>query len=153
MALCNFSTLNLGAHIVVACPGRLLDLINQKHVNLHRTTYVVMDEADRMLDMGFEPQIRKVVGQVRKDRQTLMFSATWPQTVQKLANDFMNDPTQVNKFSIFVSFTLLKIYIGHQGLAANANIKQIVEVIQEDEKADKFNAFFRTAVQDGQKVC
>ena len=85
----------LGAHIVVACPGRLLDLINQKHVNLHRTTYVVMDEADRMLDMGFEPQIRKVVGQVRKDRQTLMFSATWPQSVQKLANDFMNDPTQV----------------------------------------------------------
>ena len=82
---------------MVACPGRLLDLINQKHVNLHRTTYVVMDEADRMLDMGFEPQIRKVVGQIRKDRQTLMFSATWPQTVQKLANDFMNDPTQVSK--------------------------------------------------------
>ena len=84
-----------GAHIVVACPGRLLDLINQKKLNLHRTTYVVMDEADRMLDMGFEPQIRKVVGQIRKDRQTLMFSATWPTSVQKLANDFMNDPTQV----------------------------------------------------------
>ena len=84
-----------GAHIVVACPGRLLDLINQKKLNLHRTTYLVMDEADRMLDMGFEPQIRKVVGQIRKDRQTLMFSATWPDSVQKLAHDFMNDPTQV----------------------------------------------------------
>ena len=84
-----------GAHIVVACPGRLLDLINQKKLNLHRTTYLVMDEADRMLDMGFEPQIRKVVGQIRKDRQTLMFSATWPDSVQKLAHDFMTDPTQV----------------------------------------------------------
>ena len=84
-----------GAHIVVACPGRLLDLINQKKLNLHRTTYLVMDEADRMLDMGFEPQIRKVVGQIRKDRQTLMFSATWPDSVQKLAHDFMNEPTQV----------------------------------------------------------
>ena len=87
--------ITLGAHIVVACPGRLLDLINQKKLNLHRTTYLVMDEADRMLDMGFEPQIRKVVGQIRKDRQTLMFSATWPDSVQKLAHDFMNDPTQV----------------------------------------------------------
>ena len=87
--------LNKGAHIVVACPGRLLDLLNQNKINLHRTTYLVMDEADRMLDMGFEPQIRKVVGQIRKERQTLMFSATWPTSVQKLAADFMTDATQV----------------------------------------------------------
>ena len=89
------SELNKGAHVVVACPGRLLDLLNQNKINLHRTTYLVIDEADRMLDMGFEPQIRKVVGQVRKERQTLMFSATWPNQVQKLATDFMVDATQV----------------------------------------------------------
>ena len=93
------SELNRGAHIVVACPGRLLDLLNQGKVNLHRTTYLVMDEADRMLDMGFEPQIRKVLGQVRKERQTLMFSATWPTTVQKLATDFMTEATQVSATS------------------------------------------------------
>lgn len=132
------SLLNKGAHIVVACPGRLLDLINQKKLNLHRTTYVVMDEADRMLDMGFEPQIRKVVGQIRKDRQTLMFSATWPTSVQKLANDFMNDPTQ--------------IYIGNEGLAVNSNIKQIIDVITENEKQEKFMTFFHESIQKGHKI-
>jgi ATP-dependent RNA helicase DDX5/DBP2 len=87
--------LNKGAHIVVACPGRLLDLLNQGKINLHRTTYLVLDEADRMLDMGFEPQIRKVIGQIRAERQTLMFSATWPKSVQTLAADFATSATKV----------------------------------------------------------
>ena len=71
---------------MIATPGRLIDMLETQKTNLRRITYLVMDEADRMLDMGFEPQIRKIVSQIRPDRQTLMFSATWPKDVQKLAN-------------------------------------------------------------------
>jgi len=75
-----------GAEIIIATPGRLKDIIERHVLVLSQCRYVVMDEADRMLDMGFEPQIRKIVSQIRPDRQTLMFSATWPKDVQKLAN-------------------------------------------------------------------
>lgn len=78
--------LQRGVEIVIATPGRLIDMLETQKTNLRRVTYLVMDEADRMLDMGFEPQIRKIVSQIRPDRQTLMFSATWPKDVQKLAN-------------------------------------------------------------------
>lgn len=56
---------------------------------MRRVTYLVLDEADRMLDMGFEPQMRKIVSQIRPDRQTLMFTATWPKEVENIARDFM----------------------------------------------------------------
>ena len=78
--------LQRGVEIVIATPGRLIDMLETQKTNLRRVTYLVMDEADRMLDMGFEPQIRKIISQIRPDRQTLMFSATWPKDVQKLAN-------------------------------------------------------------------
>jgi superfamily II DNA/RNA helicase len=78
--------LQRGVEIVIATPGRLIDMLETQKTNLRRVTYLVMDEADRMLDMGFEPQIRKIVSQIRPDRQTLMVSATWPKDVQKLAN-------------------------------------------------------------------
>lgn len=92
-----------GVEICIATPGRLLDLLNEGRTNLRRITYLVMDEADRMLDMGFEPQIRKIVDQIRPDRQTLMWSATWPREVQSLARDFLNDPIQVNIGSLEIS--------------------------------------------------
>lgn len=85
-----------GAEIVVACPGRLMDLLEGGATNLKRTTFLVLDEADRMLDMGFEPQIRRIVSQIRPDRQTLMYSATWPHSVNALARDFCREePVQV----------------------------------------------------------
>lgn len=73
-----------------------------------------------MLDMGFEPQIRKIIEQIRPDRQVLMWSATWPKEVQSLAEDFLTDYIQIN--------------IGSLSLAANHNIRQIVEICQEEEK-------------------
>ena len=87
--------LQSGADLVVATPGRLIDLLDMGKTNLHRCTYLVMDEADRMLDMGFEPQIRTIVSQVRPDRQTCMWSATWPKEVQTLARDFQTNAIQV----------------------------------------------------------
>ncbi|TFK47757.1 DEAD-domain-containing protein [Heliocybe sulcata] len=115
--------LQRGVEIVIATPGRLIDMLETQKTNLRRVTYLVMDEADRMLDMGFEPQIRKIVGQIRPDRQTLMFSATWPKDVQKLANDFLKDFIQVN--------------IGSMELTANHNIRQVVEICSEFEKRAK----------------
>ncbi|XP_072157178.1 ATP-dependent RNA helicase p62 isoform X2 [Bemisia tabaci] len=109
--------------LVVATPGRLLDLLQMEATNLKRTSFVVIDEADRMLDMGFEYQLRKLLNQVRPDRQLVMWSATWPQSVQKLASDFLGDYVQ--------------IHVGNKDLAANHNIKQIVEVCHEFEKQDK----------------
>ncbi|ELU40425.1 RNA helicase [Rhizoctonia solani AG-1 IA] len=115
--------LQRGVEIVIATPGRLIDMLETGKTNLRRITYLVMDEADRMLDMGFEPQIRKIVGQIRPDRQTLMFSATWPKDVQKLASDFLTDFMQVN--------------IGSMELTANHNIKQNVEICTDFEKRSK----------------
>lgn len=84
-----------GVEIVIATPGRLIDFLESGTTNLRRVTYLVLDEADRMLDMGFEKQIRKIVSQIRPDRQTLMWSATWPKEVQALARDFLTDYIQV----------------------------------------------------------
>uniref|UniRef100_A0A667ZX84 RNA helicase n=1 Tax=Myripristis murdjan TaxID=586833 RepID=A0A667ZX84_9TELE len=83
--------LERGVEICIATPGRLIDFLEAGKTNLRRCTYLVLDEADRMLDMGFEPQIRKIVDQIRPDRQTLMWSATWPKEVRQLAEDFLRE--------------------------------------------------------------
>ncbi|XP_053273630.1 probable ATP-dependent RNA helicase DDX17 [Pleuronectes platessa] len=115
--------LERGVEICIATPGRLIDFLEGGKTNLRRCTYLVLDEADRMLDMGFEPQIRKIVDQIRPDRQTLMWSATWPKDVRQLAEDFLRDSVQIN--------------IGALELSANHNILQIVDVCMENEKDHK----------------
>jgi len=112
--------LRQGAHLLVATPGRLIDFLQDGTTNLRRTTFMVLDEADRMLDMGFEPQIRQIFSQTRPERQTLMWSATWPMKVQALAHEFFNDP--------------LTIHVGSTELRANPSVTQRIHVVSEFEK-------------------
>ena len=87
--------LHRGADIVVATPGRLLDLANQRQINLSRVEYLVLDEADRMLDMGFIVDIRKIIAMLPKKRQNLMFSATFADEIKKLAEQILHNPAQI----------------------------------------------------------
>jgi ATP-dependent RNA helicase RhlE len=84
-----------GVELVVATPGRLRDLINQGHVDLRSVEVLILDEADRMLDMGFMPEIKKIVALVPKQRQTLLFSATMPREISDLAYGLLTDPVRV----------------------------------------------------------
>jgi ATP-dependent RNA helicase RhlE len=87
--------LNRGVHIAVATPGRLLDLMNQGHLRLDAIEVFILDEADRMLDMGFIHDVKKIIAAVPNKRQTLLFSATMPNSVQGLADGLLRDPVRV----------------------------------------------------------
>ncbi|MBK8989329.1 MAG: DEAD/DEAH box helicase [Chloroflexi bacterium] len=87
--------LKRGAEIVVACPGRLLDLVSESSIDLSTVEVLVLDEADRMFDMGFLPDIRRILKLVPQRRQTLFFSATMPDDIRKLANDILKNPVTV----------------------------------------------------------
>ncbi|ONL97297.1 DEAD-box ATP-dependent RNA helicase 24 [Zea mays] len=112
-----FKELKAGCEIVIATPGRLIDLLKMKALKMFRATYLVLDEADRMFDLGFEPQIRSIVGQIRPDRQTLLFSATMPYKVERLAREILTDP--------------IRVTVGQVG-GANEDIKQVVNVLPSD---------------------
>lgn len=87
--------LKQGVEIVVACPGRLLDHISQGTINLSHLEVLVLDEADQMFDMGFLPDIRRILKQIPQERQTLLFSATMPPDIRNLANDILRNPVTV----------------------------------------------------------
>lgn len=88
--------LNKGAHILVATPGRLLDLMNQGYIHLNQLEVFVLDEADRMLDMGFLPDLKKIIKQLPKERQSLFFSATMPPNIVDLSKQLLTNPISVN---------------------------------------------------------
>ncbi|KAG8897347.1 pre-mRNA processing RNA-helicase, partial [Tulasnella sp. 417] len=114
-----------GAEIAVCTPGRMIDLLTANSgrvTNLKRVTYLVLDEADRMFDMGFEPQVMKIVNNIRPDRQTVLFSATFPKQMDSLARKILRKP--------------LEITVGGRSVVA-AEIEQIVEVRAEETKFNR----------------
>ncbi|KAJ2113239.1 pre-mRNA processing RNA-helicase, partial [Coemansia sp. RSA 922] len=114
--------LKRGAEIVVCTPGRLIDLLcanSGRVTNLHRVTYLVLDEADRMFDMGFEPQVTKIVQSVRPSRQTVLFSATFPRQMEALARKILRRP--------------LEIVVGGRALIP-PEVTQHVEVVESKDK-------------------
>lgn len=114
--------LKRGAEIIVCTPGRMIDLLaaNAGRVtNLRRVSYVVLDEADRMFDMGFEPQVMKIMANIRPDRQTVLFSATFPRNMEALARKTLTKPVE--------------IVVGGKSVVA-PEIQQIVEVRDDDKK-------------------
>jgi len=112
--------LRQGVDILIATPGRLIDFMKSQTTNMKRVTYLVLDEADRMLDMGFKPQIQQIVSQIRPDRQVLMFSATWPKEVDAMANGFFYNKEDV-----------LKVICGSEDIKANERITQHIEVMKD----------------------
>ncbi|PIN13308.1 RNA helicase [Handroanthus impetiginosus] len=116
------SELKRGAEIVVCTPGRMIDILctsGGKITNLRRVTYLVLDEADRMFDMGFEPQITRIVQNTRPDRQTVLFSATFPRQVEILARKVLNKPVEIQ--------------VGGRSVV-NKDITQLVEVRPESDR-------------------
>ncbi|KAF2363371.1 DEAD/DEAH box helicase domain [Trinorchestia longiramus] len=126
---------NRSAQLVVATPGRLLDFLDMRQISLGQCSYLVLDEADRMLDMGFEPQIRSIVQHTRSDRQTLMWSATWPSEVQELAASFLTDPVQLS--------------VGSTELRANPDISQCIHICSNYDKLKMLGDLLREML-DGQ---
>ncbi|XP_062015496.1 DEAD-box ATP-dependent RNA helicase 42-like [Rosa rugosa] len=116
------SELKRGTEIVVCTPGRMIDILctsGGKITNLRRVTFLVMDEADRMFDMGFEPQITRIVQNIRPGRQTVLFSATFPRQVEVLARKVLDKPVEIQ--------------VGGRSVV-NKDIMQMVEMRQENER-------------------
>lgn len=106
-------------HVIVATPGRLIDHMDQKNISLHDVGILVLDEADRMLDMGFEPQLKRILSGVPSDRQTLLFSATMPEKISVIARQYMKKP--------------LRIEVAPSGTAAE-RVDQEVFIVPKNEK-------------------
>ncbi|HTH43607.1 MAG TPA: DEAD/DEAH box helicase [Oxalicibacterium sp.] len=122
------AALRAGVEIVIATPGRLLDHVQQKTVNLSQTQILVMDEADRMLDMGFLPDLQRIINLLPKQRQNLMFSATFSPEIKKLANTFLKSPVTIE--------------VARSNATAE-NVTQIVYKVEEEAKRDAVSYIIR----------
>jgi ATP-dependent RNA helicase DDX5/DBP2 len=128
--------LRSGAEVIVATPGRLIDHLQQGNTSLSRVSYVVLDEADRMLDMGFEPQIRDVLGSLHPTRQTLLFSATMPPEIESLAAQYLSKP--------------VKVKIGRVSVPT-ANVAQTLERCADAQKCELLAAMLHDELEQAKR--
>jgi ATP-dependent RNA helicase RhlE len=133
--------LRKGADILIATPGRLLDLMNQKYINLQNIKILVLDEADRMLDMGFINDIKKIISAIPAKRQTLFFSATMPSSILKLAGSILTNPVRVE-----ISPEKLTVDAIKQGLyyVSKQNKKDLLIHLLKDSSINSALVFTRT---------
>ena len=130
-----------GVDILIATPGRLLDLVQQKHVRLNDVRHFVLDEADRMLDMGFIRDVRKIVGMLPKKRQSLLFSATMPADVAKLAAELLHDPLRVEVTPKEVTVDLVD---QHVHFVETAQKRALLTHLLKDPALERVIVFTRT---------
>ncbi len=130
-----------GVDILIATPGRLLDLMNQRHVNLGNVEFLVLDEADRMLDMGFIRDIQKIIAQLPKARQTLLFSATMPTSVEKLANSILQNPLRIE---VAPAATTAEKVDQHVLMVPKGRKRELLAHVLKDESLSRVLIFTRT---------
>ncbi len=133
--------LHSGVDILVATPGRLLDLMNQGHLSLHHVEYFVLDEADRMLDMGFIHDVKKLLAVLPKKRQSLFFSATMPPEIVKLANSILHNPSKVSVTPVSSTVDIIQQYIY---FVDKGNKNALLVDILQDENIKTALVFTRT---------
>jgi ATP-dependent RNA helicase RhlE len=130
-----------GVDILIATPGRLLDLMNQGHINLGKTEFLVLDEADRMLDMGFIRDIKRIVQQLPKKRQTVMFSATMPASVESLVNTFLKNPVRVE---VAPTATTAEKVTQHVLLVTKSRKRDLLQFVLKNDALKRVLIFTRT---------
>ena len=123
--------LQRGVDILVATPGRLLDLIKQRKLSLFDVNYLVLDEADRMLDMGFIKDVKKIVAMVQKERQTMFFSATLPKAITNFANEILRNPVRIQVSPIEDTIDEIKQTVYY--VSKKSKIKLLVKLLKKQE--------------------
>jgi ATP-dependent RNA helicase RhlE len=132
--------LRCGAEIAVACPGRLLDHLQRGSINLSQLEVIVIDEADRMFDMGFLPDVRRILGWVRQQHQTLLFSATMPTDIRRLVSEILHDPITVQ-----IDRTLPAKSVSHALYPVQQHLKtNLLKELLSKTKTDSVLVFTRT---------
>jgi superfamily II DNA/RNA helicase len=128
------SLLRSGVELLIATPGRLLDHIGQKTANLSQVQILILDEADRMLDMGFLPDLQRIIGLIPAKRQTLLFSATFSPEIKKLAQSYLRDPVTIE--------------VARQNAAADT-VRQVIHMVPSEQKKDAVIKVLKARIQQG----